>query len=80
MAEMNRKHLEQDNPVGIQGKTRVCHKCSKWNHIDWWWQDEASGRWVCYSCGMGRREEQDKIEAKWEKEYGTNTATPPSTR
>jgi len=45
-----------------------------------WWQDERNNRWVCYGCGMGRREEQDKIEKKWREDNATTFTAQASSR
>jgi len=54
---------------------KMCPQCDQWNTIDWWWRSESLNRWVCYSCGMGRREEQNVIDKKWEKQYGSVSST-----
>ena len=46
--------------------TGICPKCNLKNNTNWWW--EVASGWVCYPCGMGRRDEQLKIDAKYQNE------------
>ena len=45
-----------------------CPKCKQVNTTLSWWQISSTNQWVCLPCGMGRREEQNKIEIKYEKD------------
>jgi len=48
----------------------ICPKCHQTNTTLQWWHEESKDRWVCYPCGMGRREEQNRIERKWMEDNG----------
>jgi Zn ribbon nucleic-acid-binding protein len=47
----------------------ICPQCNQPNTTLQWWLDENHDRWVCLPCGMGRREEQNLIEAKWYQDH-----------
>ena len=49
----------------------ICPKCHQTNTTLQWWHEESKDRWICYPCGMGRREEQNRIDQQWEKRYGS---------
>ena len=49
----------------------VCPQCRETNTTLMWWEQEDPHRWVCYPCGMGRREEQTRIEQRWKRENAT---------
>ena len=46
---------------------KVCPKCLLPNTTLMWWENRKLG-WVCLACGMGRREEQTRMEQKWLKD------------
>lgn len=58
---------------------KKCPKCNQINTTLMWWESsEYIGKnWVCYPCGMRRREEQNRIEKKWLKDntHGTTPST-----
>lgn len=56
---------------------KECPKCKQPNTTYCWWEDEKNKRWVCYPCGMNRRDEQNHIEKKWKQD--NIYATAPST-
>lgn len=49
----------------------ICPKCKLHNGTYFWWQ-ESNNRWVCYACGMGRRNEQIKLDAQYQKQFKTS--------
>jgi len=53
----------------------TCPKCEQLNTTLHWWHDEPNNRWICYPCGMGRRKEQNRIEAQWKQQYDTAPST-----
>lgn len=60
--------------VKVDRDTRICTQCNRWNDINWWWHSETLDRWVCYPCGMGRRKEQDRIDARYKEENGNTNS------
>ena len=58
----------------------ICPKCNQTNTTLMWWQDEKNNRWVCYPCGMNRRAEQNRIEAKWREDNATTFTAQASSR
>ena len=46
---------------------KTCTRCKQSNTTYCWW--ESLGSWVCLPCGMGRRNEQNKIELKYIKDH-----------
>lgn len=46
----------------------ICPKCNLFNSTYCWWQESTTDKWVCYPCGMGRRNEQIKLDTKYQKQ------------
>jgi len=53
---------------------QICPKCNLINNTLQWWFNEKTNTAVCYPCAMNRREEQNKIDKHWIKQYGTKTS------
>jgi len=61
-------HRADDDRVSVDSDRTLCPSCCRINTVMMWWHDEKNHRWICYPCGMGRREEQDRIERKWKRD------------
>lgn len=47
----------------------ICKLCNLENNTNWWWEGKKNQpAWVCYPCGMDRRQEQLKIDKQWKRD------------
>ena len=51
---------------------KICPECCLSNDTLMWWE-KSTGVWVCYGCGMDRKQEELQMQNKWKTENATTS-------